>query len=157
VLWTCPTCAAENPFEERVCTSCGTPFVELFEQPPARSQPPARRVLALSLAFPGAGHLAAGRVAEGLARAVVFAYSAGTGLVILLSRRGLGLGPFRALMAVFVLAAAVLYAITAVDGSRLARGAPQLLSTRMLLYGATGLMVLTLAVLVVSGLRAGSS
>ncbi len=154
VLWTCPTCGSENRLEDRACRSCGTPFRELFEEPTARPLPAPGRAVALSLLFPGAGHVAAGRVAEGVARAVVFAFALGTVLAIVLSRRGLGLGPFLALVGTLAAAAGLLYGLTAVDAHRLARGQPQIVTTRVLLYGATGLIVLTIAVLVLAGVRA---
>jgi hypothetical protein len=108
----------------------------------------------LSLLFPGVGHLAAGRGAEGLARAVVFAYALVTVITILVARLGEGLGPFLPLLLISALAGVVLYAVTAVDAGRLARGDAQVLSTRALLYGAVGLMLVTLVVLVILGARA---
>lgn len=154
VLWTCPTCDAENPLEAGVCTACGTPFRRLFEEPEAPRTTHPGRAVALSLAFPGAGHVAAGRVAEGMARAVVFAYAVGTGVAMLAARGGVGAGPFLPLVALSFAVAAGLYAVSAVDAARAARGEPALLTSRMLLYGAAGLILLTVAVLVVSGLRA---
>lgn len=154
VVWACPTCGRENPIEAAGCAACGTPFGRLLEEAPeARPVEPAR-LLAYSLLFPGAGHVAGGRVAEGLARAVVFGFAIGTVVAVFVARRGLGLGPFVPLVTVLVAAAAVLYGLTAADAGRLARGRPPLLTTRMLLYTATGLMLLTVVVLVVSGLRA---
>ena len=154
VLWACPTCGSDNRLEDSTCPSCGTPFRELFAEPTTRVLPAPRRALALSLLFPGAGHIAAGRVAEGMARAVVFAFALGTGLTILLSRQGLGLGPFVALVAVLALAATLLYGLTAADAVRVVGGESQIVTTRMLLYGATGLILLTIVVVVMTGLRA---
>lgn len=154
VMWTCPTCASENRMEDRACRACGTPFRELFEEPASRPAPEPRRAVGLSMLFPGAGHWLAGRLAEGVARAVVFAFAAGTAVAIVLSRRGQGLGPFLALVGALGVAAAVLYVLTAVDAGRLARNEPQVVSTRVLLYGATGLILLTVAVLVLAGIRA---
>lgn len=155
VVWTCPTCGGENPVDDPVCRSCGTPFRELFTEPVTRVMPAPGRALGLSLLFPGAGHMAAGRVAEGVARAVVFGFALGASLTIVLSRQGLGLGPFLALVGVLGLAAVLLYALTATDAVRVVRGDPQLVTTRMLLYGATGLILLTVTVLVLVGIRAG--
>lgn len=154
VLWACPTCGRENELDATECAACGTPFARLLEEPPPRRTTSPGRLIGFSLLFPGAGHVAGGRVAEGLARAVVFTFALGTAVTVLVARWGLGLGPFVPLVAVLVLAAAVLYGLTALDAGRLAEGRPPVLTTRALLYGATGLMLLLVGVLVVSGLRA---
>ncbi len=154
MLWSCPSCGTENRIEETACSACGTPFRRLFDDAEeTRAAPSTERAVGLSLALPGAGHIASGRVGEGVARAVVFAYALGTGLSVLVARGGRGLGPFLPLVALLMAAAAILYGITVADARRLARGEPQLLTTRMLLYGATGLIVLTVLVLVLSGMR----
>jgi hypothetical protein len=133
---------------------CGTQFTQLFEEESAGPAIEPGRALRLSLLFPGIGHLAAGRGAEGLARAVVFAYALVTVITILVARVGEGLGPFLPLLLISAVAGGVLYAVTAVDAGRLARGEAPVLSTRALLYGAVGLMLVTLVVLVILGARA---
>jgi hypothetical protein len=153
-VWDCPTCQSANPIESAVCQVCGTPFTRLFEEESPGPTVDSGRAMRLSLLFPGVGHLAAGRGAEGLARAVVFAYALVTVITILVARLGEGLGPFLPLLLISALAGVVLYAVTAVDAGRLARGEAQVLSTRALLYGAVGLMLVTLVVLVILGARA---
>ena len=153
VLWSCPACGGENALDVRACTRCGTPFGKLFEV--AEPPPPvtAERAAALSLLFPGVGHIAARRVPDGLARAVVFAFTLGMALAILLGG-GLG-GPLLPLLILFLGASACLYLATSVDAYRSVTGDPPVLTTRMLLIGATVLMVLATGVLILSGGRAG--
>jgi hypothetical protein len=153
VVWECPTCGTENAIEATTCGGCGTPFARLFEDERPRRTVEPGRAMALSLLFPGLGHWAAGRRAEGVARAVVFAYALITVVTILVSRAGEGLGPFLPLLVLSSMAGVGLYALTAVDAGRLARGEPPILSTRALLYGAVALMLLTVVVLVVLGAR----
>jgi hypothetical protein len=139
--------------EADFCRSCGAPFSRLFEDEPARPAIAPGRAVALSLLFPGLGHAVAGRVAEGVARAVVFLYTLITVVTILVSRAGQGLGPFFLLVVLTATAGVALYVLTAIDAGRLARGEPPILSTRVLLYGAVALMLLTMVMLVVLGAR----
>jgi hypothetical protein len=155
IVWECPTCHTENPIEAATCRGCGAPFTQLFSEEEARPTVAPGRVVGLSLLFPGLGHLAAGRAAEGIARAVVFGYALATVVTLLVARAGQGLGPFLPLFLISATAGVVLYAMTAIDAGRLARGEEQVLTTRALLYGAVGLMVLTVVVLVILGARVG--
>jgi hypothetical protein len=103
--------------------------------------------------FPGAGHVAAGHTAEGVARAVIFGWTALTVLAILFMRGGFRPGPLLPLVLLYVAAAAGLYGITAVDAGRAAQGEPPLLSSRMLLYGVGGMILLTVAIMFLLGMR----
>lgn len=157
LLWACPECDMENPLEASACERCGTPFRSLFHQGPVRPSVDPGRAAALSLVFPGLGHRALGRSAEGLARAVVFLWTVGMGLAILATAGGEGAGPFRALLLVLFAAAVIVYATTATDARRIARGEEPMMSSRILLYGSTGLMFVIVVMLVVSGMRASPS
>ena len=154
VLWSCPACGSENALDVRACARCGTPFGKLFEvhEPPPRVT--AERAAALSLLFPGVGHIAARRVADGLARSVVFAFTLGMAVAILAGAGGLG-GPLVPLLILFLGASACLYLATSVDAHRAVTGDPPVLTTRILLIGATVLMVLATGVLILGGARAG--
>jgi hypothetical protein len=144
----------ENPLEASACVRCGTPFRDLFQEGPAPSKIDPGRAAALSLMFPGLGHRALGRSAEGLARAVVFLWTLGMALAIFLSTSGVSAGPFRLLLLILIAAAAFVYASTAADAGRVARGEAPIMTSRMLLYGSTGLMFVIVVMLVVSGMRA---
>jgi hypothetical protein len=157
IVWDCPTCGTENPIEIATCSGCGAPFSRLFEQPAPAPKVDPGRARSLSLLFPGLGHVAAGRAAEGLARAVVFAYALITSIVILASRWGSGLGPFLPLFVICFLAAVALYVLAAVDAGRAVRRERPLLSMRALLYGAAGLIVITVVIVVILGIRAGGT
>lgn len=152
VLWDCPVCGQENDLDTSVCSRCGTTFGRLFEEPepPPRTSP--QRAAALSLLVPGAGHVVAGRVAEGVARAVIFAFALGMVVAILAAGGGLG-GPLVPLVVLFVGAAATLYVATAVDAYRAVRREPPVMSTRLLLIGATVLLMVAVAVLIIGGQR----
>jgi hypothetical protein len=153
IVWACPVCETENPIELSSCRTCGTPFGRLLEEepPPPGSSP--GRAVALSLLFPGVGHFVAGRGAEGLARAVIFAYAAATVVTILVVTGGRP-GPFLSLLVASALVALAVYALTASDAGRAARGEPPLLGSRVLLYGGVALILLTVVVLAIVGLRA---
>jgi hypothetical protein len=63
-------------------------------------------------------------------------------------------GPFAALLVISALAATSFYVLAAIDAGRAARGDAPILSTRALLYGAAALILLTVVVLVITGIRA---
>ena len=151
ILWDCPVCGQENELAERSCTRCGTAFGRLFEEPtpPPRVSP--QRAALLSLVFPGAGHVAAGRVADGLARGVVFAFVLAM-VVVILAAGELG-GPLLPLVVLFGGSGATLYAATAVDAYRAVRQEPPVVSTRLLLIGATILLLVAVAILILGSSR----
>jgi hypothetical protein len=152
IVWTCPVCQAENPLDRSACARCGSPFGRLFETqaPPPRIS--AERAAILSLVYPGIGHLASGKLADGMARAVVFAFSLGMVLAILLGGGDLG-GPLVPLLVLFAGVSATLYVATSVDAYRSVHGDAPILSTRLLLIGATTLLLLAMVVLILGGSR----
>jgi len=153
LIWACPRCDLENPIETRICSRCGARFESLFAQPDQRPKVDPGRAARLSLLFPGAGHIAAGRTAEGVARAVIFSWTVLTVLAILIMRGGFRPGPLLPLVLLYLAAAAGLYGITAVDAGRATQGEPPLLSSRTLLYGVGGLILLTVGIMFLLGMR----
>jgi hypothetical protein len=154
-VWECPACQTENPIEVATCRVCGTPFARLLEEERRGPALEPGRAVSRSLLFPGLGHAAAGRGADGLARAVVFGYTLAIVITVLVMRSGEGFGPFLPLVLISAAAGIALYVLSAVDAGRLARGEQQVLSSRALLYGAVGLMLVTIVILVIVGTRVG--
>jgi hypothetical protein len=85
----------------------------------------------------------------------VFGYTLAIVVTVLVMRSGEGFGPFLPLVLISAAAGIALYALSAVDAGRLARGEQQVLSSRALLYGAVGLMLVTIVILVIVGTRVG--
>ncbi len=145
--WPCPVCGNRNPIELESCAACGTPFARLLQEPEVRPDVAPLSALRWSLAFPGLGHLRCGKGFDGLARAVMFVWTAGTVAVLLVSRSGAGgLGPTVPLLSLFLVGALLVYATSALDAYRLAAGEPVLVSSRTLLWGSAGLVLLSVAV-----------
>jgi len=153
LVWKCPQCDLDNPLDASACARCGTPFRSLFEKEQVQASVDPGRATGLSLIFPGLGHRVLGRAAEGLARAVVFLWTMGMGVAILATAGGFNAGPFLPVVIVLFAAAAIVYATTAADAGRIARGDSPIMTSRMLLYGSTGLMFAVVAILVISGMR----
>lgn len=151
LVWVCTACEAENALEAQACSRCGTPFGSLFEEGRAVPDLDPGRATALSLILPGLGHIAAGRKLEGAARIVIFAWLLGTLVVIVASRAGRGLGPLLGLAALYFAAAGALYMLSAVDARRAAEGSEALVSSRVLLYAVSALLLLTIVLLFVTG------
>jgi hypothetical protein len=144
--WTCSVCAEPNPIEATICATCGAPFARLLAEPTRRPEIRPQTAATWSFVWPGIGHWKAGYRAEGIARMVLFAWTFGTLMVLIVARFGTGgLGPVLPLVALFLVAASAVYAISAIDAYRLAGGDPPLVSSRVLLWASAVLIVASVA------------
>jgi len=145
VEWRCRTCQSWNPLLAGSCAVCESPRRGFGTAASASSVRPAgNATIGASLVLPGLGHVLAGDVGTGLARAVLAVLWVGGGLAMVLS----GEGAAATLPGWVLLGGAVLlWTATALDARRLVAGRPgQLLDTRRL----GGLVVLVTGVLVVA-------
>jgi hypothetical protein len=142
-MWACAVCETPNALERDTCSSCGASFARLFQDPDARPDVEPRTAMRRSLILPGLGHAAAGRKAEGVARAILFLWCAGTAAVLLLTHGAGGLGILAPMAIVFVLGAMAWYGLTAVDAYRLANGEREIVTPKAMLYGVAALMMLS--------------
>jgi hypothetical protein len=154
IVWDCPVCGTENPIDAMACSACGTRFGQAFEEPEEKPEVDPGRAATASVFFPGAGHFVAGRRSEGFARAVVFAFALIMGLAAIGPVRAGSGGIYLALMVLSLSAAAGMYAISIADAGRAARGEQQILSMRVLLYGAVGLIFMAIVLLTFAATRA---
>jgi hypothetical protein len=121
------------------CDVCATPFSMLFEEESkARPMPNPQKAALASLFLPGLGHARCGKLAEGIARGVLFGWALATWLVMMLVH--VPAGPLAAMGWLFFLAAGAIYGASALDAYRLAADDDQLLSPKLLLYGSAGLV-----------------
>jgi hypothetical protein len=142
--WDCPVCAARNPIEASACSVCGASFARLFQSPEQERPSIDPKSAALwSLAFAGLGHWRAGLRAEGVARMILFAWTLGTVLVILVSSGG-GFGAGWSLFGLYAIAAIGIYVLSAVDAYRVAAGLDPLVPSRMLLWSSAVLILLSI-------------
>lgn len=152
--WVCPACDAENPMGASACARCTTPFGSLLREPEERPSIDPGRATSLSLLYPGIGHIAAGRAGEGAARMVIFTWALASLVLVVVARAGKGLGPLLSLVVIYFGVSGLLYLLTAVDARRAAVGEDPVISSRVLLWGASLVMLLTVVILVFTGLGA---
>jgi hypothetical protein len=82
---------------------------------------------------------------DGIARIVLFAWTLVTIVMILASRSGKsGIGAAASLFGLFLVAGIAVYVLSAVDAHRIASGAPELVTSRILLWSSAGLMLLAI-------------
>ena len=139
--WTCPACEHLNPLDLDACEVCNTAFAALFRRDEERPTVDPRTALARSLILPGLGHRAIGRGADGLARGILFAWTFGTTILVAVS--GASSGPMVALLAVYGLLALMIYVLTAMEAYVMARGGTPIVSSRVLLWGAVSLVLVS--------------
>lgn len=147
LAWTCPVCDDRNPIEANACSTCGTPFSRLLEEPTEQPDVEPQTAAVWSLALPGLGHWKLGRRTEAVARFAMFGWAFGALLILLGSRFGKGgLGPTFPLFLLFVGASLMIYVLSAVDAYRLASGDPPVVSSRTLLWTSAGLVFLSVLI-----------
>lgn len=139
--WACPTCEHENPLHVELCEVCATSFGALFRLDDERPRVDPATAFKRSLLLPGLGHAAVGRPADGIARGMLFAWTFGTAIVIVFA--GVSSGPIRGLLALYGLLAVGIYAFTAYEAYRMAHGSGVLVSSRVLLWGAVSLVLVS--------------
>ena len=141
--WPCAVCGSANALERDTCDACGAPFSRLFQEPEARPDVAPMTAGKFSLIFPGLGHAVAGRKPEGVARAILFVWCAGTALLLLTAQPAGGLGLLAPMALAFLLGSLAWYLVTAVDAYRVASGERQIVSTKVMLYGVAALIMLS--------------
>jgi hypothetical protein len=142
--WGCSVCDARNPIEAAECSVCGASFARLFQAPEQeRPSVDPKQAALWSLVFAGLGHWRVGLRAEGVARMILFAWTLGTVLVILVSSEG-GFGAGWSLFGLYAISAIGIYVLSAVDAYRAAAGLAQLVPSRMLLWSSAVLILLSI-------------
>jgi len=147
LAWSCPVCDSRNPIEANECSTCGTPFYRLLEEPSVAPDVEPQTAAVWSLALPGLGHWKLGRRTDAVARFAMFGWAFGALLILLVSRFGKGgLGPTFPLFLLFVGASLMIYVLSAVDAYRLASGEQPVVSSRALLWTSAGLVFLSVLI-----------
>ncbi len=147
--WSCVACETYNPMEASTCGVCATPFTARFADAEKRRDVDWRTARLRSALLPGLGHIAAGRAAQGVGRAVLFSVWLLGGLVVVLGAgsRGLLIG------APLLLGAMAVHGMTLHDIAALERGRRELLAGRTLLWLVVG-VTLALIVTTIVGISA---
>ncbi len=123
--WICPACDTPNPIEATACSRCGSAFTSFLsegrEPAPRKASAPGRAV-ALTAVLPGLGHVSLRRVGLGVARAMLYLWSLGLSLLLLIRPPAAGRTVVRLVGVVFLLSAAGVWIVSMMETMRLAEG-----------------------------------
>jgi ribosomal protein L40E len=146
-FWPCPVCGARNPIVLEACEICGTPFAAVMRGDTRQAADP-QKAFARSLLYPGLGHAMLGYSIDGFARGAVFALSVCIAILLPLSVPTTGLVVLAVVLAVAT--AVGVYVLSAVETKQLAQRRGLLLSSKVLLWGGVGLMMVTVGAIALS-------
>jgi hypothetical protein len=146
-FWPCPVCGTRNPIVLEACEVCGTPFAAVMRGDTRRDADP-DAAFRRSLLFPGLGHAMLGYSLDGFARGAGFALAL---LIVIFLPLTVPTTPLTILAVVLSVAAAVgIYVLSAAEVKRLAQRRALLIDSRFLLWGAVGLMMVTVGAIALS-------
>jgi hypothetical protein len=146
-FWPCPVCGTNNPIVLEACEVCGTPFAAVMRGDTRRDADP-DAAFRRSLLFPGLGHAMLGYSLDGFARGAVFTLAVLVAILLPLSVPTTSLTILAVVLS--VAAAAGVYALSAVEVKRLVQRRGLIVESRFLLWGAVGLMMLTVGAIALS-------
>ena len=146
-FWPCPVCGTRNPIVLEACEVCGTPFAAVMRGETRREADP-DAAFRRSLLFPGLGHAMLGYSLDGFARGAVFALAV---LVAIFLPVTVPTTPLTILAVVLSVGAAVgIYVLSTVETKRLTQRKGLFIESRFLLWGAVGLMMITVGAIALS-------
>ncbi len=146
-FWPCPVCGTRNPIVLEACEVCGTPFAVVMRGE-TRREVDADAAFRRSLLFPGLGHAMLGYSLDGFARGAVFALAV---VVLIFLPLSVPTTALTILATVLSAAAAIgIYAMSAVETKRLTQRRGLVIESRFLLWGAVGLMMVTVGAIALS-------
>ena len=154
VEWRCHTCASWVALELATCAVCGAPRAGFGDQPRVEatlSDADRGKVLAGGAAFPGVGHLLAGRLGSGITRLTLGGLWLVLGIWWLATTTSSGNAPG----VILILGAVVLWAASYLDVRSLVDGDEERFGVRGLLWLVVG--VTTLLMVAVAWLATGPS
>jgi hypothetical protein len=146
-FWPCPVCGTRNPIVLEACEVCGTPFAAVMRGDTRRDADP-DAAFRRSLLFPGLGHAMLGYPLDGFARGAVFALAVLVAILLPLSVPTTALTILAVVLS--VAAAAGIYVLSAAEVKRLTQRRGLLIESRFLLWGAVGLMMVTVGAIALS-------
>ncbi|MGZ4149341.1 MAG: hypothetical protein ACXVQJ_04810 [Actinomycetota bacterium] len=144
--WPCSVCGGRNPLDAETCRTCGTPFASVMRQEADRPEVAPKDALTWSLIFPGLGLAKCGLTTDGLARGVLFAVCLAMALLI-------GLGGVRsspvtfAVFSLFLVCALAVYVLAAWEAYQVAEGRATPVSSRILLWALSGIILVGVGML----------
>jgi hypothetical protein len=146
-FWPCPVCEARNPIDLDACATCGTPFASAMRRD--REAPVVDPSVAFgrSLLFPGLGHARLGLAAEGFARGILFLILLVVTLLVAVA--GASSPLLKVLLITFATGTLGVYLLTALEARRIAEGGGPMVSTRLLLWVTVGVLMASIALIVV--------
>jgi len=145
-LWICPACETENELTATNCSRCGSAFTSFFVNGTAEAPPTVSTAMAIgsSAALPGAGHLMMRQTGPGIARAVLYLWSVGIALLLLVWPPHGAKAIVRGVGALFALSAAGIWVLSMLETLRSVEGERGLLVPPKVLTwftaGMTGLL-----------------
>ncbi len=146
-FWPCPVCGTRNPIVLEACEVCGTPFAAVMRGETRREADP-NAAFRRSLLYPGLGHAMLGYSLDGFARGAVFTLAV---VVVIFLPLTVPTTALTILAAVLSVGAAVgIYVLSAAETKRLTQRRGLLIESRFLLWGAVGLMMLTVGAIALS-------
>ena len=123
--WVCPACDTQNPIEAPACSRCGSAFTSFLSEGRQAAAPMASGsgpLVALTAVLPGLGHWSMGRRGLGAARALLYLWTLGLSLLLLIRPPSTGGAVVRLVGVVFLLAAAGVWVVAMMETMRLVEG-----------------------------------
>jgi ribosomal protein L40E len=146
-FWPCPVCGARNPIVLEACEICGTPFAAVMRGDTRLAADP-QKAFMRSLLYPGLGHAMLGYSIDGFARGAIFALAVCIAIFLPFSVPITGLVVLAVVLAAGT--AVGVYVLSAVESKQLAQRRGLLLSSKVLLWGGVGLMLVAVGVVALS-------
>ena len=144
-VWTCPACETENPLSASVCARCGSAFTSFFDKQGAAEAPrkSGTAAIGLSAVLPGAGHWIHRQTAPAVARSVLYVWTLGIAVMLLVWPPRQARALVRGVGAVFALAAAAVWLLSMLETIRLGEGDDRpMIPPRALTWFSAGLSAL---------------
>ena len=143
-MWPCPACGDSNPIELDNCATCGTPFAALMRRDEAAPKVEPSVAFRRSLLYPGLGHQAVGRGADGLARGVLFTVFLSIAFLTLLS--GARSPAVDMMLLLFGGGALLVYMMSAIEARQLADGGGLIVASRTLMWFTVGVLLSSIVI-----------
>lgn len=144
--WICPACDTQNPIEAEACRRCGSAFTSFLSEGRAPAAPKVSGpgpLVALTAVLPGLGHWSMGRRGLGAARALLYLWTLGLSLLLLIRPPSNGGAVVRLVGVVFLLAAAGVWVVAMMETMRLVEGDERpVIPPKALTWVAAGLSVI---------------